>query len=77
MPGWTVMAVDRDRGRIEASARTRWFGFTDDIVIRIRGEGGGSRVDARSASRIGGHDIGMNAARIRAYVAALRSAMGQ
>jgi uncharacterized protein (DUF1499 family) len=77
MPGWTVVAADRDRGRIEASARTRWFGFTDDIVIRVRPEGGGSRVDARSASRIGGHDIGANAARIRTYVAALRSAMGQ
>ena len=77
MPGWTVVAVDRDRGRIEASARTRWFGFTDDIVIRIRPEGDGCRVDARSASRIGGHDIGVNAARIRTYVAALRNAMGQ
>jgi uncharacterized protein (DUF1499 family) len=77
MPGWTIMAVDRDRGRIEASARTRWFGFTDDIVIRVRADGDGSRIDMRSASRIGGHDIGVNAARVRAYGEALRRRIGQ
>ncbi len=76
MPGWTIVVVDRDKGRIEASARTFWFGFTDDIVIRVAADGGGSRIDIRSASRIGGHDIGVNAARIRAYMGALRRAAG-
>jgi uncharacterized protein (DUF1499 family) len=76
MRGWSIVAVDRDRGRIEVSARTFWFGFTDDVVIRVVAEGGGSRIDMRSASRIGGHDIGANAARIRAYLGALREAIG-
>jgi uncharacterized protein (DUF1499 family) len=77
MRGWTIVAAVRDRGRIEASARTFWFGFTDDVVIRVVTEGGGSRIDVRSASRIGGHDIGANAARIHAYLGALRKAVGQ
>jgi uncharacterized protein (DUF1499 family) len=77
MPGWTIVATDRDRGRIEASVRTFWFGFTDDIVIRVAADGGGSRIDMRSASRIGGHDIGVNAARVRAYMGALSKAVGQ
>jgi uncharacterized protein (DUF1499 family) len=77
MAGWTIVAVDRDRGRIEASERSRWFGFTDDVVIRVMPEQGGSRIDVRSASRIGSHDLGVNAARVRAYVAALSKAVGQ
>ena len=77
MSGWTIMAVDRDRGRIEASVHSRWFAFTDDIVIRVRADEGGSRIDVRSASRVGGHDIGVNAARVRAYVEALRRRIGQ
>lgn len=77
MAGWSIVAVDRDRGRIEASERSLWFGFTDDIVIRVTADAGGSRIDMRSASRIGGRDIGVNAARVRAYVAALGKAVGQ
>jgi uncharacterized protein (DUF1499 family) len=77
MAGWSIVAVHKDRGRIEASERSRWFGFTDDIVIRVTAEQGGSRIDVRSASRLGSHDLGVNAARVRAYVAALSKAVGQ
>jgi uncharacterized protein (DUF1499 family) len=35
MPGWTIVASDRDAGRIEASQQSRWFRFTDDMVIRV------------------------------------------
>jgi len=76
MPRWTIVASDEASGRIEASARTRWMGFTDDIVIRITAEGSGARVDMRSLSRVGRGDFGANAARIRAYFAALRTAAG-
>jgi uncharacterized protein (DUF1499 family) len=76
MPGWSVVAVDAGAGRIEASARSRWFGFTDDIVIRIAADPGGSRIDMRSASRKGSRDYGVNAARIRAYLGALRQRIG-
>ena len=64
--GWDIK--DEAPGRIEATATTFWYGFRDDIVIRIRpGSGGGSVVDLRSVSRVGGSDLGANAARIRAF----------
>ena len=50
MPGWTIVASDIDAGRIEAS-QSRWFRFTDDIVIRVVGDEDGSRIDMRSTSR--------------------------
>ena len=72
--GWTIVAADDRAGRIEASDRSRWFGFTDDIVVRITPSGSGSRVDVRSSSRLGRSDFGVNAARVRAYLAVLRTA---
>jgi uncharacterized protein (DUF1499 family) len=66
--GWEVVASDAAAGRIEATDTTSWFGFKDDIVVRIRPEGEGSRVDVRSVSRVGGSDIGANAKRIRKYL---------
>ena len=68
---WTVVAEAPDEGRIEAFDRTAWFGFIDDVVIRVRPDGTGSRIDVRSVSRVGGGDRGLNAKRIRAYVKAL------
>jgi uncharacterized protein (DUF1499 family) len=76
MPGWTVVAWDADAGRIEASQQSRWFRFTDDIVIRVAGAEAGSRIDVRSTSRQGRSDYGVNAARIRAYTDALRKRIG-
>jgi hypothetical protein len=51
-------------GIIEAVARTPIMGFRDDVVIRLRPAGGGTRVDARSSSRYGFHDFGANASRL-------------
>jgi uncharacterized protein (DUF1499 family) len=59
---------NRRDGRIEAVARTPIMGFRDDIVIRIRGVEESSRVDMRSSSRYGFHDLGSNASRIRAFL---------
>jgi uncharacterized protein (DUF1499 family) len=64
---WEIVASEPAEGRIEATATTRWFGFKDDIAIRVRPEGQGSRVDVRSKSRVGRSDLGANAARIRAF----------
>ena len=50
------------------------MGFTDDIVVRVTQAGAGSRIDLRSSSRYGRSDFGVNAARIRAYLTALRAA---
>lgn len=72
--GWTIDASDKAAGRIEASQKSRWMGFTDDIVIRVTPEGSGSRIDERSSSRYGRSDFGVNAARIRDYLTALRAA---
>ncbi len=74
--GWTIVAADAEAGRIEASQRSRWFGFTDDVVIRITPAGAASRIDIRSSSRLGTGDFGVNARRVRAFVAALRGNSG-
>jgi len=76
MPGWHIAATDPTSGRIEASQTSRWFRFTDDVVVRVIEHGSGSRVDMRSLSRQGRSDFGVNAARIRLFMAALRKRLG-
>jgi uncharacterized protein (DUF1499 family) len=76
MPGWTIIAADAGTGHIEASQQSRWFRFTDDIVVRVSSDVAGSRIDMRSTSRQGHSDYGVNAARIRAYFGALRKRIG-
>jgi uncharacterized protein (DUF1499 family) len=65
---WEIVAVDEEAGRIEAIDRTFWFGFVDDVVIRVREHGDGSRLDIRSKSRVGRSDVGANARRIRRFM---------
>jgi hypothetical protein len=71
--GWEVVGLDAAGGRIEAVDTTRWFGFRDDIAIRVTAAGEGSRVDVRSRSRVGRNDLGTNARRIRAYLERLQA----
>jgi hypothetical protein len=61
----TAQAVPARDGYIEAIARTPILGFRDDVVVRIRPTGDGARIDVRSASRYGRHDLGTNASRVR------------
>jgi uncharacterized protein (DUF1499 family) len=68
--GWEIVAAVPAEGRIEATATTFWFGFKDDVVIRITAAENGSRLDIRSKSRVGRSDVGANAARIRAFTRA-------
>jgi uncharacterized protein (DUF1499 family) len=70
--GWEIIASDPLSGRIEGTDTTYWFGFKDDVVIRVAPAPNGSRVDVRSLSRVGLSDVGTNAARIRKYLAAVR-----
>jgi uncharacterized protein (DUF1499 family) len=70
--GWELIAAVPAEGRIEATDTTLWWGFTDDIVIRIRPENGGSRIDIRSKSRVGLGDFGTNAARIEEFLERLK-----
>lgn len=69
--GWEIVAAVPAEGRLEATATTFWFGFKDDVVVRITRTERGSRVDVRSLSRVGRSDLGTNARRIRAFLLAL------
>jgi uncharacterized protein (DUF1499 family) len=66
--GWQLVDANAREGRIEATATTLWFGFKDDVVVRILPAPQGSRVDVRSVSRVGVSDVGTNAKRIRAFL---------
>jgi uncharacterized protein (DUF1499 family) len=70
---WEIVARAPADGRLEAVATSEWFGFRDDIVVRIRPDGTGSRVDIRSKSRVGESDLGVNARRIRDFIARLKA----
>lgn len=70
---WDVIAAVPAEGRIEATDTTFWFGFKDDIVIRVTPAGDHAQVDIRSLSRVGVSDAGTNARRIRAYLSMLSS----
>ena len=71
--GWEVVGRDADGLRLEAVDTTRWFGFKDDIAVRVRAADSGSRVDVRSRSRVGRNDLGTNARRVRAYIERLQA----
>ena len=70
--GWRIVEANVDEGRIEATDRTFWFGFYDDVVIRLTPVDGRTVVDVRSKSRVGGHDFGTNANRILDYLEDVR-----
>ncbi len=69
--GWELAEVDGVERRFQAVDTTFWFGFKDDIVVRVQpadAEGTASRLDVRSASRVGRSDVGANAERIRRFM---------
>jgi len=66
--GWKIVNANPQSLRIEATDTTFWFGFHDDVVIRITPAPTGSRIDVRSVSRVGKSDLGTNARRIEAYL---------
>lgn len=65
---WELVSSDPEAGILEATDTTFWFGFKDDIVIRIRASNTGSLIDVRSSSRKGVSDLGMNAQRVRKFL---------
>jgi uncharacterized protein (DUF1499 family) len=67
-PDWQIVRADRASGRIEAVEQSLWWGYRDDIVIRLTPTEAGTRVDMRSKSRVGEGDLGANARRIAAYL---------
>ena len=77
---WRVVDARRPQsrgrdGHIEAVARTQIMGFRDDVIIRIRGVEDSVRIDIRSSSRYGWHDLGTNAARVAALIEDIEAAV--
>ncbi len=64
-------------GHIEAVDRTFFFGFTDDISIRVTGSVKAAKIDIRSSSRFGPHDLGRNAQRIRYFMAEVKTRLAE
>lgn len=73
--GWQVVHVDRAAGQIEATATTQWFGFKDDVAVRVTPQGEGARIDMRSVSRVGLSDLGANALRLKTLGRAIQLAL--
>jgi uncharacterized protein (DUF1499 family) len=71
MPRWHVVFQSDSLGVLQAEARTRIFGFLDDVIVEVRPEEKGSTIHVRSRSRVGRSDLGENARRIRVYLAQL------
>lgn len=68
MPRWRIITVDPAGRRLRAEAWTRMMKFVDDVIVWVEPAADGSRVHARSASRVGITDFGTNARRLRAYL---------
>jgi len=75
MPWEEIVTADKEAGLIEAVDKLAWFGFKDDVVIRVdtAETAKRSKIDVRSVSRIGRGDIGVNAQRIRDYLEVVKN----
>ena len=75
--GWAIVSDDPGAGVFEATAETFWFGFKDDVAVRVRpgAAPGQFQIDARSTSRVGLGDMGANAARLRDYLGEVSEAL--
>ncbi len=71
--GMEIVTANEEEGVLEATYTSTWYGFKDDVAVRIRPQGEGSQVDVRSVSRVGRSDLGANAARINAILESLSS----
>ena len=72
---WEIVDYDENTGKIEATHTLPWYGFKDDVVIRVdtaAADSTASIVDVRSVSRVGRGDVGVNAHRIRGYLQRLK-----
>lgn len=75
--GWELVNTDNNRGIVEATDETMWFGFKDDVVIRVVDNGNERLLDVRSKSRVGTSDLGKNAARIHGFIEELDRVLGE
>jgi uncharacterized protein (DUF1499 family) len=75
--GWTVVLADPEAGTIEATEESFWFGFKDDVMIRVLSDEMGARIDVRSTSRVGLSDLGANAKRVRDLLDEIETRLGK
>ncbi len=75
--GWDLVNSDADKGIVEATDSTMWFGFKDDVVVRVTDNGSERLLDIRSKSRVGGSDLGKNAERIHNFINELDKVLGK
>jgi len=68
-----IVNANAENALIAATATTFWFGFKDDVAIRITAQHHGSRIDVRSVSRAGKSDLRTNARRIQNFLKLLKS----
>lgn len=75
--GWELVNVDANISIAKATDTTAWFGFKDDVLIRVTDDSNERLVDIRSKSRIGKSDLGKNAERIRSFIKELDGVLGE
>jgi uncharacterized protein (DUF1499 family) len=73
--GMTLVEANAAEGRLEASQTSLFYGFTDDMVVRIESRPHGTRLDVRSKSRVGRSDLGQNAKRVRTFLQKLQAGL--
>ena len=73
---WERASQGERLNTLEATVTTSWFGFKDDVVIRLTAKSDDTLVDVRSKSRVGTTDLGRNAERITTFVAELKNQLG-
>lgn len=74
--GWERVTEGALPNTLEATDTTTWFGFKDDVVVRLTVQNDDTLVDVRSKSRVGKSDLGKNAQRIDAFLFELRNQLG-
>jgi uncharacterized protein (DUF1499 family) len=72
MDGWVITREDPTSRALEGYETSGLFRFKDDFVIVVREQNGQSVVHMRSKSRDGQGDLGVNAQRIRTFLARVK-----
>jgi uncharacterized protein (DUF1499 family) len=72
LPRWEIVSVDPASLTVKATRSTRLWRFVDDLTLRLEPTSGGSRVHARSQSRVGKGDFGQNRRNLLQLFTALR-----
>lgn len=74
LPRWALQSRrDSESGiTLHLTRTTKMFRFTDDIHVRLEGDGDETRIEAESRSRIGKGDLGQNPRNLRELVNAVR-----